>query len=248
MTLELTEVTHRYGAIAAVDRVSLSVADGERHAVIGPNGAGKSTLFAMIAGSVRIDSGKVHLDGRDITRWPDYRRAKAGLGRSYQSGSLFEEFTALENVVLGVQRGDGQAARGHARRRLEDRARDFLEQTGLARQSEHLARELSHGERRQLEVAMALATDATTILLDEPSAGMSVPESERFVELILGLPPDLTVLLIEHDLDVVFALATHVSVLNLGKLIFSGSPEDARRSKAVQVAYLGVKEAAVSHD
>lgn len=240
MVLELREVTHRYGSITAVDAVTLLVQNGSRHALIGPNGAGKSTLFAMIAGSVKVDSGSILLDGHDITSWSDHRRARQGLGRSYQTGSLFEEFTALQNVSLAVQRASGpKDSRERRRGAIVDRSRHFLEVAGLGLQEERVAGELSHGERRQLEVAMALATNATTILLDEPSAGMSPSESDRFVELILSLPPDLTMLLIEHDLDVVFSVATQISVLNLGALIFTGAPDEARSSEAVQVAYLG---------
>jgi branched-chain amino acid transport system ATP-binding protein len=241
VVLELRGVTHRYGTIAAVDDVSLTVQDGGRHALIGPNGAGKSTLFAMIAGSVKVDSGSILLNGQDMTSWPDHRRARHGLGRSYQTGSLFEEFTALENVALAVQHaGSAGARQERGRRAVLDRSRHFLEMAGLITQEGRIAAELSHGERRQLEVAMALATNATTILLDEPSAGMSPSESERFVELIHSLPVELTMLLIEHDLDVVFSVASQISVLNLGTLIFTGTPAEARSSEAVQVAYLGV--------
>jgi branched-chain amino acid transport system ATP-binding protein len=241
VTIDLMNVTHRYGGVTAVDSVSLTIAKGTRHALIGPNGAGKSTLFAMIAGALRVDSGRILLDGRDITRWPDHKRARAGLGRSYQTGSLFKEFTCLQNVAMAVQRVRSAKPSAHSRRRdgIAARAAEHLDLVGLLGRENSVVGSLSHGERRQLEVAMALATEATTILFDEPCAGMSAQETDRFVELIHSLPSQLTLLLVEHDLDVAFELTSQVSVLSLGRLIFTGSPDEARRSADIQKAYLG---------
>jgi branched-chain amino acid transport system ATP-binding protein len=237
----LDAIAKRYGTVVAVDDVSFTVRAGSRHAVIGPNGAGKSTLFALIAGTVRPSSGAVHLFGQDVSRLPDHRRAQRGLAKTFQHSSVFGSMSVLSNVLLASERRYGRSGRpvgGHAKAAMEA-ARGALEATGLLSREADLASALSHGERRQLEVALALALEPRIVLFDEPTAGMSVAETERFVEIVQRLPRDITILIIEHDLDVVFALADRVSVLHLGALIADGAPEEIRTSELVQRTYLG---------
>lgn len=244
--LELEEVARSFGSLRAVDQVSLRVAPGARHAVIGPNGAGKSTLFNLIGGSLRASSGAIRFDGRDITRMPEHRRARLGIARTFQHSSVFLRETALENVLLGVARHAGvggsvtRAALG--RWRLLDRCLELLDTVGLASRHAAPAGSLSHGERRQLEVAMALGAEPRLLLLDEPAAGMSVAETAGFTELVAGLPEHVTVLLIEHDLDVVFELADRITVLHLGRSLATGTPEEIRADPEVQQAYLGATD------
>lgn len=232
----------RYGAVVAVDDVTISVGHGERRALIGPNGAGKSTLFGLIAGTLRPTAGTVELMGRDITRLTEYRRARAGLVKTFQHSSVFSAASLLDNVILGTTRMGGRPARpfGRHSRAVTDAARETLRLVGLAGREHVLAGSLSHGERRQLDVALALSVAPTMLLLDEPTAGMSAAETARFVDLVAGLPRDITVLIIEHDLDVVFTLADKVTVLHLGSVIEDGSPDQVRASELVQRVYLGV--------
>ncbi|GAA3597588.1 ABC transporter ATP-binding protein [Nonomuraea rosea] len=241
--LELRGLTHAYGSLRAVDEVDLTVLPGERHALIGPNGAGKSTLFATVAGTLRATAGSVLFDGQDITALPESGRARRGLLRTYQHASLFLNCSVLDNVALAVQRVDRVAHRFDraARRfaRTEARAREHLEAVGLAGRAADLATALSHGERRQLEVAMVLAAQPALVMFDEPTAGMSAAETERFAGLVEQLPDSLTLLIVEHDLDVVFRLADRVTVLHLGKVLASGPPEQIRADDAVRSAYLG---------
>ena len=239
--LSLRELTKRYGALTAVDTVTLDVQRGARHALIGPNGAGKSTLFNLVAGTLPATSGRVLFDGEDVTRRPAAWRARRGMGKTYQHSSLFLTMNPLENVALRVA-GFGMAwHRSSVRERaaINGVARRCVEDVGLADRTHIMAGALSHGERRQLEVAIALATDPRLLLLDEPAAGMSPAESERFIELVTGLPAGITVLIIEHDLDLVFRLADRISVLHLGGLLADGSPAEIRDDAAVQHAYLG---------
>lgn len=241
--LRLTGVTRRYGAITAVDNVSVSVAAGARHALIGPNGAGKSTLFNLIAGTVSPSAGRIVFAGADVTRMPDHRRARHGMAKTFQHSSLFSSLTVLDNVALAAQRAAGLGMRmlRPARRHTDvrDAAADRLAMVGLSRQADVRVSALSHGERRQLEVAVALATSPRLLLLDEPTAGMSPAESDRFAELVESLDPTVAVLIIEHDLQVVFRLATHVTVLHLGRLLAHGTADEVRADEAVQRAYLG---------
>jgi branched-chain amino acid transport system ATP-binding protein len=241
--LELQEVGRRYGELRAVDGVTLAVDAGSRHAVIGPNGAGKSTLFHLISGTVRPTSGRVRFAGVDVTRWRPHRRTRLGMGRTFQHSSLFDGLTAYENVAIAVQR-----KLGHAHNLVVPTARygdvavrsdELLTLVGLGDLVEAEVGSLSYGHRRQLEVALALATDPELLLLDEPTAGMSRDEAQRFLQLIAGLPAELTIMIVEHDMDVVFGLATVISVLDAGRLIASGSPDEIRTSTAVQEAYLG---------
>jgi branched-chain amino acid transport system ATP-binding protein len=241
--LELGGVGRRYGELRAVDEVTLAVEAGSRHAVIGPNGAGKSTLFHLISGTVRPTSGRVRFGGRDVTRWGPHRRTRLGMGRTFQHSSLFDGLTARENVAVAVQR-----KLGHARNLfvptgrfvdVAERSEALLALVGLDDVGDAQAGSLSYGHRRQLEVALALATEPALLLLDEPTAGMSRDEAQRFLQLIAGLPAELTIMIVEHDMDVVFGLATVVSVLDAGRLIASGPPDEIRGSAAVQEAYLG---------
>ncbi|HEV2870997.1 MAG TPA: ABC transporter ATP-binding protein [Actinomycetota bacterium] len=241
--LETTGLTRRYGSLVALDEVSLSVAPGARHAVIGPNGAGKSTLFALVTGSLRPSAGRVTFDGQDVTRRPDHARARAGMGKTFQHSSLFTSLSVLDNVALATQRAAGRGmamvrpAARHAA--VQEQAMRQVELVGLAGRAATPAAALSHGERRQLEVALALAAAPKLLLLDEPTAGMSAADSARFAELIESLGAAVTVLIIEHDLDVVFRLATRVTVLHLGRVLADGTPAEVRANETVQRAYLG---------
>jgi branched-chain amino acid transport system ATP-binding protein len=241
--LETDGLTRRYGSLVALDAVSLSVAPGARHAVIGPNGAGKSTLFALVAGALRPSAGRVVFDGQDVTRRPDHARARAGIGKTFQHSSLFPSLSVLDNVAMAAQRANGRAMRmlrpagRHAA--VQEQARGQLELVGLAARATAPAGALSHGERRQLEVAIALAASPKLLLLDEPTAGMSAADSAGFAGLIESLGAAVTVLIIEHDLDVVFRLATRVTVLHLGRVLADGAPAEVRADQAVQRAYLG---------
>ena len=244
--VELDGAAQHFGSLRAVDGVSLTVASGSRHAVIGPNGAGKSTLFALIAGTLTPTAGRVLLHGEDVTDMPEHRRAMRGLVRTFQHSSLFLRSSALENVVLSVQRQQGaqwSMLRPLRRRAVVlDRAHDLLASIGLSDRAAAPAGSLSHGERRQLEVAVALGADPSVLLLDEPAAGMSAAETARFKELVLALPRDITVMLVEHDLDLVFGLAERVTVLHLGRHLVTGTPAEVRASDEVQRAYLGAED------
>ncbi|MFD5145709.1 ABC transporter ATP-binding protein [Streptomyces sp. NPDC058401] len=231
--LELRGVSRHFGSFRALDEVDLTVRAGARHAVIGPNGAGKSTLFGLISGTLPVTAGTIRVDGRDVTRLPVHRRVGLGVAATFQHSSLFLRETVLENVLLAVVRRTGPRNAAIAR------AHELLDRVGLPTRHELTAAELSHGERRQLEVAVALGTDPRLLLLDEPAAGMSPAETARLTELIAALPAEVTVLLIEHDLDMVFALADTVTVMHLGRHLTTGSPDEVRASAAVQTAYLG---------
>jgi branched-chain amino acid transport system ATP-binding protein len=239
-------VSRTFGALKAVDRVDLEVAPGARHALIGPNGAGKSTLFKLITGVLRPNAGTVSLEGRDVTRTSEVRRCRLGMSQTLQHSSLFASMTAAQTVALAVQRHgvDGSWAPRISvlpRRQPEVRARseELLVDAGLEGRGGVLVPSLSHGERKQLEVALALACRPRLLLLDEPAAGMSPAESKRLVALLTGLPAEITVLFVEHDLDLVFELADAVTVLHLGQVLLSGTPEQIRASAAVREAYLG---------
>jgi branched-chain amino acid transport system ATP-binding protein len=241
--LAIEGLSKHFGGVVASDGISLSLAAGELHAVIGPNGAGKTTLIGQLTGEVAPDSGHIRFDGRDIARLPVHRRSRLGLARSFQITSLFAEFTALDNVALAVQAHSGHSFRfwRDARRETELRepAQAALERAGLGARAGMLVADLSHGERRQLEIAMALATAPRLVLLDEPMAGMSLEESSRLVALLRQLKGSITILLVEHDMDAVFALADRVSVLVYGRIIASGAPAAIRADPAVRQAYLG---------
>lgn len=241
---EIEGLTRAYGALKAVDNVSLTVPAGSRHALIGPNGAGKSTMFKLLSGEVRPTAGRIRYFGTDITGWSQPRRVRERIAQTYQHSSVFLPQTVRENVALAVQRVQRTGAvwwRGADR--FPDRAagaEQSLAAAGLAHRADDLASALSHGERRQLELALALATRPRVLMLDEPTAGMSSTESEAFVRLVRSLPDDLTVILVEHDLEVVYLLANQISVLHYGKLLATGDPAEVSADAAVQEAYLSL--------
>ncbi len=241
--LEVAELSKNFGVLMATDHINLQVRTAEIHAVIGPNGAGKTTLIAQLAGELLPDAGRIVFMGRDITRLPPYVRSHLGLARSFQITSIFMHMTLLDNVALAVQAHAGHSYRfwKPARRdpRLIQPAMAALDQVGLGDRAHVLASEVSHGEHRQLEIAMALATEPKLLLLDEPMAGMGPEESARMVEILRGLKGEKTMLLIEHDMDAVFALADRITVLVYGSVIASGVPEAIRADEAVRRAYLG---------
>ena len=236
-------LTKTYGAVKATDSLSLDVVHGEIHAVIGPNGAGKTTAIKQLSGEVASDQGAIQLDGRDITRKPVHERARLGLARSFQITSVFGGFTAEDNVAMAVQAHDGHSFRfWHSARSdpaLRDPARRTLEQVGLGGRGGVIARNLAHGEQRQLEIAMALATNPALLLLDEPMAGMGPDEARRMVKLLGGLKERVAILLVEHDMDAVFALADRVTVLVSGREVATGTPDAIRADPVVREAYLG---------
>ncbi len=221
---------------------------GELHAIIGPNGAGKTTLIGQLTGEIAPDTGSIRFEGRDITALAAHRRSAIGLARSFQITSLFVDFTALDNVALAVQAHAGHSFRfwrnARADSALREPARAALAGVGLAERATVLVADLSHGERRQLEIAMALATRPRMLLLDEPMAGMGPEESARLVETLRRLKGSLTILLIEHDMDAVFALADCISVLVYGRIVASGEPSAIRADPVVRQAYLGEGEGA----
>ena len=233
----------RFGAIVAVDDLSLDVRPGEIHAVIGPNGAGKTTAIAQLSGEMKADAGSVWFDGRDVTAFGADARARLGLARSFQITSLFHSFTAEDNVAMAIQAHTGHSFRfwRNARRDplLRAPARAMLDTVGLAGRAGARAGTLAHGEQRQLELAMALATTPKVLLLDEPMAGMGREESVRMIALLSELKGKVAILLVEHDMDAVFALADRISVLVYGRVIASGAPEAIRADAAVRDAYLG---------
>jgi len=241
--LELEGVGRRYGELDAVDDVTLAIEHASRHALIGPNGAGKSTLFGLISGTVRATSGRIRFDGADVTRRPPHRRTRLGMGRTFQHSSLFDGMSARENVAVAAQRQLGHARQAllpaRRYRDVDERSQELLELVGLGDLGDAPSGSLSYGHRRQLEVALALASEPKLLLLDEPTAGMSRDEAGRFMSLIAGLPPELTIMIVEHDMDVVFGLATQIAVLDAGRLIANGPPEEIRTSAVVQEAYLG---------
>jgi branched-chain amino acid transport system ATP-binding protein len=245
--LEIQGLTKRFGGIVASDAINLDVARGELHAIIGPNGAGKTTLIGQLTGEIVPNAGRIRFDGGDITALPTYRRSALGLARSFQITSLFLDFSALDNVALAVQAHAGHSFRfwRDARREAELRepARAALACVGLAGRGDVIASKLSHGEHRQLEIAMALATGPRMLLLDEPMAGMGPEESARMVKTLRELKAELTILLIEHDMEAVFALADRITVLVYGRIIASGPPEAIRANAEVREAYLGEQEA-----
>jgi len=232
-----------FGALAATDGVNLEVREGETHAIIGPNGAGKTTLISQLSGTLRTDEGRIRFAGEDITELPAPERSRKGLARSFQITSIYREFTALDNVALAVQAHAGHSFRfwrpARADAALRDPARAVLEEVGLGARAELVAANLAHGEQRQLEIAMALATRPRLLLLDEPVAGMGTDESLRMVEFLATLKGSKTMLLVEHDMDAVFTLADRISVLVYGRIIATGRPEEIRANPEVRAAYLG---------
>lgn len=244
--LQIEALTKRFGGIVASDHISLEVPTGELHAVIGPNGAGKTTLICQLVGELSSDSGNITFDGRDITHLPTYRRSALGLARSFQITSLFPDFTALDNVALAVQAHAGHSFRfwrdARRERELREPALAALERVGLADRSDAIVANMSHGEHRQIEIAMALATRPRMLLLDEPMAGMGQEESARIVKTLHELKREYTILLIEHDMEAVFALADRLTVLVYGRVIATGTQDEIRANSAVRQAYLGEQD------
>jgi len=240
------KLTRRFGGLAANQDVSLSLQRSQLHALVGPNGAGKSTCINMLSGDMTPTSGRVLLGGRDITRLTSYQRSMIGIGRSYQRTNIFPKFTAFENCRLAAQSRRQRAWRlftdAAQLADAREQAATALQRAGLAGREEIIAGTLSHGEQRQLEIAMVLATDATVLLLDEPLAGMGAEESAQMVELLRALRADHAILLVEHDMDAVFAVADVITVLVTGQVLASGEPEMIRANREVQQAYLGQDE------
>jgi branched-chain amino acid transport system ATP-binding protein len=245
--LQVAGLSKRFGGIVASDDISLDVRVGELHAIIGPNGAGKTTLIGQLTGLLKPDAGTVHFAGEDISSRPAYARSLLGLARSFQITSLFLDHTVLDNVALAVQAHAGHSfsfwkdARREAA--LREPARAALARVGLTARADEPAAALSHGEHRQLELAMALAGKPRMLLLDEPMAGMGADESVRMVTLLRELKREVAILLIEHDMEAVFALADRITVLVYGRVIASGAPADIRANTEVRDAYLGEQEA-----
>ncbi len=250
--LRIEGLRKQFGGITASDDIMLALEPGELHAIIGPNGAGKTTLIGQLAGEIPPDAGRVFFDGRDITHLRADRRAARGLARSFQITSLFPDVTALDNVALAVQAQAGHSFRFWADARrdpaLRKPARAALANVGLAARADVVASEMSHGEHRLLELAMALAAKPRLLLLDEPMAGLGPEESARVVTMLRGLKGSLAILLIEHDMDAVFALADRITVLLYGRVIASGAPDAIRADTEVRKAYLGSAATAGGHD
>ena len=238
--LQVRGLRKRFGGLVATDGVDLDVAAGETVAVIGPNGAGKTTLIAQLSGDLAPDAGRIRFAGADVTALPAPARSRLGLARSFQITSIFREFSALDNVALAVQAHAGHSFRfwrpARAEAALREPARTVLEQVGLGARGDVPAGTLAHGEQRQLEIAMALATRPTLLLLDEPVAGMGLDESARMVQLLRTLRGRHTIVLVEHDMDVVFALADRISVMVDGRVIATGAPEAIRMNPEVRRA------------
>ncbi|MEA2917566.1 MAG: branched-chain amino acid transport system ATP-binding protein [Bradyrhizobium sp.] len=249
--LRVEKLVRRFGGILATDNVSLDVARGELHAIIGPNGAGKTTLISQLTGQLLPHAGTIELAGTDITYVPAYRRSALGLARSFQITSLLLDFTALDNVALAAQAHDGHSFRfwGDARkeRNVRNIARAALDRVGLGSRADTVVSRLSHGEQRELELAVALATSPQVLLLDEPMAGLGITESARMVKLLQELRREVTIVLVEHDMDAVFALADRISVLVYGRIIASGAPSAIRNNDEVKRAYLGEQHAVTRH-
>jgi branched-chain amino acid transport system ATP-binding protein len=249
--LRVERLVRRFGGIVATDQVSLDVAKGELHAIIGPNGAGKTTLISQLTGQLLPNAGSIRLAGHDITRVPAYRRSALGLARSFQITSLLLDFTAADNVALAAQAHDGHSFHfwGNARKvpHLRQSAQAALDRVGLGPRANVLVSRLSHGEQRELELAVALATKPQLLLLDEPMAGLGVTESARMVGLLQELRREVSIVLVEHDMDAVFALADRISVLVYGRVIASGTPAEIRGNEEVKRAYLGDQHVVTRH-
>jgi branched-chain amino acid transport system ATP-binding protein len=241
--LELKDLAKSFGGLRAVRGVSLKIMPGERKAIIGPNGAGKTTLFNLITGTLPATSGHVLLYGRDVTRWPSHRRTALGMARTFQVTSLFPRLTVLDNVLLAIK---GRRASKFVMWRSMSSYRDvyakaitLLQNAGFLDRKETEVRYLSHGEQRQLEIVLGLASDPDILLLDEPAAGLSSGESTEMMKFLQGLDRRMAILLIEHDMDIVFGVADEISVLHFGEVLESGPMERIRSSTKVQEIYLG---------
>lgn len=241
--LRLDSVTKAFGGLVAVSDVSLDVQEGERSVILGPNGAGKTTLFHCITGTLPITSGKITIFGTDVSRMSPNARTRLGVGRTFQITNLFDELTLLENVVLAIhgrfRGGRTLFSSWSSERDVVEQAHNELGRVGLDRKAELEVHELSYGERRQLELALALVGGPRLLLLDEPCAGLSQVERQAFTDLIRAIPANVTTVVVEHDMDVAFAIADRLIVMNQGSLICDGTPEEVRNTPAVQEVYLG---------
>lgn len=243
--LEAEGVTKHFSGVVAVDGVNFEISAGETRGLIGPNGAGKTTLFNCITGTYQLTAGSLYLGGTEITNEEPHKIARRGLARSFQVSNLFEEFSAFENLRLGVQIGERNFDFRTPHARFDDineRAESILDWVGLARQRDTTASELSHGQKRQLELGLSLTTDPDILLLDEPTAGIPSEEVDDMTNLIQSIGEDYTILIVEHNMDVVMTLADNIMVLDQGKIIADGAPDAIRRDDRVQSAYLGTEE------
>ncbi|WEK12285.1 MAG: ABC transporter ATP-binding protein [Candidatus Microbacterium phytovorans] len=244
--LTVTGLGKRYGGVQAVDDISLTLAAGERMGVIGPNGAGKTTLFKMIAGDVSPTVGAIELFGRDVTRLETARRARLGVGRTFQVSNLFRDMTVLDNVRVAARGGSGQARVFWRTQGLRDdvttRALEMLDSVDLVGRRDDTVADLSHGEQRQLEIAMALVTDPRILLLDEPAAGLSAVERTTLRDLIEALPRTLPILLIEHDMTLALGLTDRVMCMENGRHVVTGTPAEVREHPTVKEIYLGRRD------
>ncbi|MCP4295852.1 MAG: ABC transporter ATP-binding protein [Proteobacteria bacterium] len=244
--LQVSNLKKAFGGISATDIASLVVEERGIHAIIGPNGAGKTTLISQLSGSLHSDSGSIEFMGEDITTYPEYKRSLLGLARSFQITSIFLNMSVLDNVIIATQSHSGHSYRFWQKATRDQNLRqpslEVLKKIGLYDKADSNAETISHGEHRQLEIAMALATKPKLLLLDEPMAGMGPEESLKMVEILKDLKKDYAILLIEHDMDAVFTLADQISVLVYGEIISSGSPDMIRNDENVKVAYLGEEE------
>ena len=249
--LHIEGISKRFGGVTASEKVTLAVPPGELHAIIGPNGAGKTTLIGQLTGEIIPDAGRIRFADTDITALPTFQRSSLGLARSFQITSLFLDMSVLDNVALAVQAHDGHSFKfwrpARKQEALRGPARAALARTGLSARAEIPVADLSHGEHRQLEIAMALATKPRMLLLDEPMAGMGPEESARLVKLLRELKKEYTILLIEHDMEAVFALADRISVLVYGRVIATGKPDEIRANPEVRRAYLGEQNVVARH-
>jgi branched-chain amino acid transport system ATP-binding protein len=249
--LRVENLVRRFGGVLATDNLSLEVAKGELHAIIGPNGAGKTTLISQLTGQLLPNSGAIRFAGQDITHLPAWRRSALGLARSFQITSLLPDFTAADNVALAAQAHDGHSFHfwGNARKesQLRNAALSALKRVGLEQRADVVVSKLSHGEQRELELAVALATKPQLLLLDEPMAGLGITESARMVKLLQELRREVTIVLVEHDMEAVFALADRITVLVYGRVIASGVPAAIRGNDEVKRAYLGDQHVVTRH-
>jgi len=245
--LDVRQLTKSFGGVIANNAIDLAVMQGEIHALIGPNGAGKTTFISQIAGQIAPSAGSIHFAGRDITGLKPHERALLGLARSFQITSIFPTFSVRENVALAAQARCGSSFRfwraADAAAEVNALAAAALRQVGLEAQAETTAADMSHGEHRQLEIAMALASQPKVLLMDEPTSGMGPNESQQLVALLRRIRAHHTILLVEHDMDVVFALADRITVLDNGRCIASGRPHEIRDNEQVRIAYLGTDAA-----
>jgi branched-chain amino acid transport system ATP-binding protein len=249
--LRIENLVRRFGGIVATDNLSLDIARGELHAIIGPNGAGKTTLISQLIGQLRPSAGAIRFAGDDITHLPAWKRSQLGLARSFQITSLLPDFTAADNVALAAQARDSHSfrffANARGEKRLRDAAQAALARVGLSERADVLVSKLSHGEQRELELAVALATKPQLLLLDEPMAGLGATESARMVKLLADLRQEVTIVLVEHDMNAVFALADRITVLVYGRVIASDAPSAIRLNEEVRRAYLGDQHVVTRH-